>query len=82
MRMKLIGLSVTVAVLGSALVPALGGSANVQAHSAPPCNNSGDPGNSDYAQHHIVALATEGGLGNDGHKPGTHMGFSLCLGVH
>ncbi len=52
------------------------------AHSAPPCNDSGDPGNSDYAKHHISALAKTGGLGVDGHIPGTHQGFSLCLGVH
>lgn len=52
------------------------------AHSALPCNDSGEPGNSDYAKHHIVALATERGLGNGGHKPGSHQGFSLCLGVH
>lgn len=52
------------------------------AHSAPPCNDSGEPGNSDYAKHHIVALAKDGALGNNGHKPGTHQGFSLCLGVH
>lgn len=45
------------------------------AHSALPCN-------SDYAKHHIVALAKDGALGNNGHKPGTHQGFSLCLGVH
>lgn len=52
------------------------------AHSAPPCNDSGDPGNSDYARHHISALAKEGALGNGGHIPGSHQGFSLCLGVH
>ena len=52
------------------------------AHSAPPCNDSGEPGNSDYAKHHIVALAKDGALGNGGHKPGAHQGFSLCLGVH
>lgn len=48
------------------------------AHSAPPCNDSGEPGNSDYAQHHIVPLATTGALGHGGHVPGTHQGFSLC----
>ena len=31
-----------------------------------------------YAKHHIKALATIGGLGNGGHKPGGHMGFSTC----
>lgn len=48
------------------------------AHQAGPCNDSGEPGNSDYAQHHIVPLAQEGGLGADGHKPGTHRGYSVC----
>ena len=43
-----------------------------------PCNDSGEPGNSDYAQHHIVPLATQGGMGEDGHKPGGHNGFSAC----
>jgi hypothetical protein len=50
-----------------------------------PCNdNNGNPGpgNSDYAKHHIKPLATSGGMGNGGHKPGSHQGFSLCLGVH
>ena len=36
------------------------------AHSAPPCNDSGEPGNSDYAQHHIVPLAQEQGLAMEG----------------
>ena len=45
------------------------------AHNAGPCNDSGEPGNSDYAQHHIVPAD----LGNDGHVPGTHRGFSLCI---
>lgn len=55
------------------------------AHSAPPCNDSdgdGSPSGREYAAHHISSLAKEGGLGNDGHKPGSHQGFSLCLGVH
>ncbi len=45
---------------------------------ASPCNDSGEPGNSDYAQHHIVPLAQSGGLGDGGHKPGSHKGFSVC----
>lgn len=47
-------------------------------HNVGPCNNSGEPGNSDYAQHHIVPLATTGGMGNDGHVPGNHHGYSAC----
>ena len=53
-----------------------------------PCNGpawvkDGDPdaenatGRS-YAEHHIKFLAQAGALGNDGHKPGGHSGFSLC----
>ena len=51
----------------------------VGGHSAAPCNDSGGPGNSDYAQHHIVPVATSGLMGNGGHKPGSHQGFSFCL---
>ena len=60
------------------LIVALVSVVPVLAHSASPCNDSGEPGNSDYAQHHIKPLATEGKLGNDGHKPGSHHGFSVC----
>ncbi len=46
-----------------------------------PCNDGGaagpGPGNSDYAKHHIVPAD----LGNDAHKPGSHGGYSLCLGT-
>ena len=48
------------------------------AHNAGPCNDSSEPGNSDYAIHHIKALATTGGLGADGHVPGVHRGYSAC----
>ena len=53
----------------------------VFAHSAPPCNDAngdGSPSGAEYAAHHIVPLAQDGALGNDGHKPGAHHGFSLC----
>ncbi len=46
-------------------------------HNVGPCNNSGEPGNSDYAQHHIVPA----NLGAGGHIPGSHGGFSVCLGT-
>lgn len=65
-----------------ALLTVLAMAMGASAHSAPPCNDSGEPGNSDYAQHHIRALALQQGLGNEGHKPGAHQGYSLCLGVH
>ena len=49
------------------------------AHNVGPCNDSGEPGNSDYAEHHIAELATMGGIGAGGHVPGTHQGFSVCI---
>ncbi len=49
------------------------------AHQAGPCAASGDdPGHSEYAKHHIVPFAQAGELGEGGHKPGTHQGFSAC----
>ncbi len=57
----------------------------VAAHSAGPCDDSngdGAPSGYEYARHHIRVLAHEGALGNGGHKPGSHGGFSLCLNVH
>ena len=71
----LLGVAAATAFTLASAVPAV-------AHTAPPCNESGGPGHSDYAAHHIVALAHEGGLGDGGHKPGSHQGYSLCLGVH
>jgi hypothetical protein len=68
---KVIVVALVLIIALVAVLPAL-------AHSAPPCNDSGEPGNSDYAQHHIVPLAHEGGLGEGGHKPGSHHGFSTC----
>ena len=53
----------------------------VFAHNAGPCNDTngdGSPSGAEYAAHHIVALATEGELGADGHVPGSHRGFSFC----
>lgn len=60
----------------------LGTAGSAAADNAGPCNESGGPGHSDYATHHIVAVAHEGALGNGGHKPGAHRGYSRCLGVH
>ncbi len=75
---KLVVLSLVLVVALVAVVPAF-------AHGAPPCNDSGEPGNSDYAQHHIVFMAHNGDLGavdHDGdgtaHTPGAHHGFSVC----
>lgn len=56
------------------------------AHQAGPCNDSGAPGNSDFAEHHIVPFAQDGDLGatdrdGDGiqHVPGSHRGYSACV---
>jgi hypothetical protein len=64
---------------GLAAALALAGGAGAQ---APPCNDTdgnGSPSGREYAQFHVTALAHEGMLGNGGHKPGSHHGFSACL---
>ena len=75
---KLIGTSI-VALL---LVAAAAGPVAAQAAPCNDTNGDGSPSGFEYAQYHVSALAHEGMLGNGGHKPGEHMGFSLCLGVH
>ena len=64
---------ITLTLATTALIT-LAGASGVSAHGASPCNDSGEPGNSDYARHHIVEATP-------GHVPGTHGGFSLCLGT-
>jgi hypothetical protein len=47
----------------------------------PPCNDAdgdGSPSGREYAQNHVTELAHKGMLGNGGHKPGEHHGFSAC----
>lgn len=69
----------TTTAMAAALV--LGSAGAALAHSAPPCNDSDGDGTAsgrEYAEHHIVPLATTGGMGEDGHKPGSHQGFSAC----
>jgi hypothetical protein len=49
-----------------------------------PCDDvdaDGSPSGMEYAQFH-VSSHTPLGVGLDAHNPGTHQGFSLCLGVH
>ena len=60
-------LAVIIVTVMATMSLALGASA----HNQGPCNDNGEPGNSDYARHHIVDATP-------GHVPGTHMGFSLC----
>lgn len=67
-----LGLTLSMAFLGVIAQPA---------QAAPPCNDAdgdGSPSGQEYAQNHIRPLATTGGLGADGHKPGSHHGFSVC----
>lgn len=67
-----------ISLIGGIVAASMALSLSALAHNAPPCNDSGEPGNSDYAQHHIVPLAKDGSLGQL-HKPGTlHQGFSTC----
>ena len=57
---------------------ALGTAAPALAHDAGPCEDTADPGHSEYAAHHVVALAHDGALGSGGHNPGDHQGYSFC----
>lgn len=69
----------TTLLLTAAMLVVLAGTA--LAHNAGPCNDSDGDGSAsgrDYAQHHIVAAAHDGALGEGGHKPGSHQGFSVC----
>jgi hypothetical protein len=64
-----------------ALVFGVGPAPAALAQAAPPCNDTdgdGSPSGQEYAAHHIVPLAQGGMLGNDGHIPGSHRGFSAC----
>lgn len=68
----------TTLVAGALLVGTAGAAS---AHPAGPCADSDGDGSAsgqEYAQHHIVTLAHDGALGDGGHKPGSHAGFSLC----
>lgn len=74
MKKKLIVLSLVLLLTFALATPVL-------AHTAPPCNDAngdGSPSGQEYATHHIVPLATAGMLGEGGHVPGAHHGFSLC----
>lgn len=62
-------------VIAMMLIMAMVGTA-LAGHNGGPCNDNGEPGNSDYAQHNIVPLATTGNLGDN--IPGTINGFSVC----
>jgi hypothetical protein len=70
-------LAVIIVTVMATMTLAMGASAD----NLGPCNDGGaagvGPGHSDYAQHHIVPAT----LGNNAHKPGTHGGYSVCLGT-
>ena len=44
----------------------------------PPCGDTSHGTGQEYGKHHISPLAKDGLLGNGGHKPGSHHGFSVC----
>ena len=76
---KLIASVATTAALTAALT--LGAMAPAGADKVGPCNRpdaSGAFTGANYAADHIVPRAKDGELGNDGHKPGEHKGFSAC----
>ena len=64
-----------------AMALALGVTGTAAAHD--PCDPDGDgtATGREYAQLHIAPHAPHG-VALGAHNPGTHQGFSLCLGVH
>jgi hypothetical protein len=79
--MRRLLLLLTVAVVMAAMLVA--SAMPAFAHLTGPCIPATDPataeaGHSEFAQHHIVPRATTGELGEGGHIPGTHQGFSAC----
>jgi hypothetical protein len=68
-----------VLALGSAALLAVPLAGPASAHG--PCDDQGRPGASDYGRDHI-ASHTPAGPPSEAHNPGTHQGYSLCLGVH
>ena len=74
MRRKILAAVFAAALMMALAIPMFGGAAYAD-HNVGPCNDSGEPGNSDYAKHHIVPAV----IGAGGHIPGGHHGFSVCL---
>ena len=75
MKKKLATLTIVAALAATALPAA------TSAHITGPCADSdgdGVPTGREYATHHISAMAKEGMLGEGGHIPGSHRGFSAC----
>ncbi len=78
MRKKLLAFLFAAAILVAMAVPLFGSGGAVYAHDVGPCNDSGEPGNSDFAAHHVRPLAENGNLGQ-GNNLGAHLGVSICL---
>ncbi len=75
MKIKLLLVILIVVMSLLAVAPAF-------AHTQPPCNDANGDGSAsgyEYATHHVAALAQMGMLGEGGHVPGAHHGFSLCI---
>lgn len=78
MRSRRLGLAAALAAL---LMVALA-AGPVAAHG--PCDDvdgNGSPSGQEYGRFHISSHSPHG-VALDAHNPGTHQGFSLCLGVH
>jgi hypothetical protein len=74
---KKIAVALTVAMMSALMV---GAPAFAHVGAGDPCSEAA-PGHSTYAMHHIVPLATTGGLGAGGHIPGEHHGYAGLCGV-
>ncbi len=69
-------------VMAAVLLALLGFGGQALAHGTGPSANSdsdGMPSGREHGQHHIAAMAQMGMLGEGGHKPGAHHGYSVCL---
>ena len=69
----------TILAIFAAIALMLASAPAAYAHS--PCTDTGAPGASEYGLLH-VSSHTPHGPPDSFHNPGTHMGYSLCLGVH
>ncbi len=75
--MRRLLLLLTVAVVMAAMMVA--SAMPAFAHDAGPCEQTDEPGHSEYAQHHVVPTAGhEDPTGQTNHYPGVHQGFSFC----
>ena len=47
-------------------------------HNVGPCNTQAEPGQSEFARHHVVPVSQSGMPASERHHPGMHRGFSFC----